>query len=123
FRCGAPAVDHDRRAYAGNRASLGRLALESKLHPAMNNLRVVENLIKIVDGPCGDLLSFKLVEQLIALHARGERRQLSDQLLAVLETANVILVRGILRELRSADDVAKLDVLVVIAGRDNDVAV
>ena len=65
----------------------------------MRNLRIVEHLPKIVDGPCGDLLSLKLVEQLIALHARGERRQLSYQFLAVLETADVILVGRGLREL------------------------
>jgi hypothetical protein len=89
----------------------------------MFDLYVVEDLLKVVDWTRRHALSFELREQIIALHLRGKRRQFGDQFAAVLETADVILVSRVLRELGAADDVAELDVLVVIAGRDDDVAV
>src|SRR6185295_11377687 len=94
FGCRLPTVDDDRRSHAGNRAALCGLAWQGKFHAAMNDLRVVEYILEIVDRSCGDLLRFEFAQQVITFHPRGECRQFSNELVAVLQSADVVFVSG-----------------------------
>src|SRR6476646_6508794 len=89
----------------------------------MNDLRVIEHIFEIVDRSRRNLLRFELVQELIPFYPRSECRQVSNELVAVLQSADVVLVSGILRELRGAQDIAELDELVVVAGGDDDVSI
>ena len=117
------AVDHDRRADAGNGAGLGQGARQVELHAAMLDVRVVEHLIEIVDRAGRHADRFELVGQILHLELHGQRGELADELGAVGEPRLVVDVARVLRQLRRAEHAAQLDVLAVVAGGDDDVAV
>src|SRR5580704_15467221 len=86
------AVEHDGRADAGAGAAFGGGVLQIKAHAAMDDLRIGEDLLQIVDGPRGNAGGFELVQYFFALHPGGERAQLADQLGTVRKPAFVVLV-------------------------------
>ena len=86
------AVEHDRGADAGNCAAFGGGAFEFELHAAMDDLRIGEDLIEIVDRTGGNAGGFELVQKLLALELRGQRAELADQFGAMREPALVVLV-------------------------------
>src|SRR5262245_66199625 len=72
FGCCLPTVDDDWRTHAGDRAALCGFARQGKLHAAMNDLRVVKHILKIVDRSRWNLLRFEFAQEVIP---RSEERR------------------------------------------------
>src|SRR5262249_34102780 len=75
---------------------LGRRARRLDPHPAMDDLRVGENLVEGVDRPGWNPYRLELGQQVGAGPAHGQRGQPSDQLLTVLEPIGIRAIARLL---------------------------
>ena len=114
------AVEHDRRAQSGDSAAFGGVAFQVEPHAAMHDLRIGEDLAEIVDRARRNAGAFELVEKIVALELRGQRRQLADQFGAMRQPALIVLIFRHFGDLRLAENAAQLDELAVVAGGDDD---
>src|SRR5215469_13937494 len=116
-------VQYDWRANAGNDAALRGRAFQFEPHAAVDDLRIGEHLLQIVDRTRWYAGGFELVQKLFAFPPRGQRAQFADEFGAMADAAFIVFVQVGLGQFRGAENAAQFDELRVVSGGDDDAAV
>src|SRR5215470_9513011 len=82
-----PAADHDRRADAGDLSVLGGVARKLEPHAAVNDLRIGEHVVEIVDRSSRYADGFELRQKIGALHPLGQFGELPHELFAMRQSS------------------------------------